>query len=166
MNNLSTRKQDFIAARHQVMDCIRIFENDALEHISQIRRIDNQPEWILFFASFFNLITSRKEIPLAIESCQRLLNAYELLFTISSTTNDNVSSFKKQFLVSGQKIMADGNCLLMANYCESNKDKDFWYNFRDSWNKRWQMILETNMIFNTEKESASTFWNDDDLDLF
>ena len=166
LNNLSTRKQDFIAARHQVMDCIRIFENDALLHISQIRRIDNQPEWILFFASFFNLITSRKEIPLAIESCQRLLNAYELLFTISSTTNDNVSSFKKQFLVSGQKIMADGNCLLMANYCESNKDKDFWYNFRDSWNKRWQMILETNMIFNTEKESASTFWNDDDLDLF
>lgn len=166
LNNPSTQKQDFIAARHQVMDCICIFENDALEHISQIRQIDNQPEWILFFASFPNLLTSKKEIPLAIENCQLLLNAYELLFTICSITNDNVSSFKEKFLISGRKIMDNDNCLLMANYCESNKDKDFWYNFRDSWNKRWQMILETNMIFNTEKESASTFWDDDDLDFF
>lgn len=166
LNNPSTQKQDFIAARHQVMDCICIFEGNAIEHISQIKQIDNQSKWRFFFSSFLKLEPCKKEILFAIENCQLLLNAYELFFTICSITNDNVSSFKEKFLMSGQKIMDNDNCLLMANYCESNKDKDFWNNFSDSWDKRWQMILETNMIFNTEKEPVSTFWDDEDLDLF
>lgn len=165
LNNPSTREQDFLAARHQVMDCVRIFENDFLEHVSQIRGIDNQSEWKYFFLSFFNLLKCRKEIPLAIESSRRLLLSYKLLFTISSETNDDLSSLKNQFQQTEKKIMANGTCLLMANYCESNDDKDFWYDFRNLWEENWHMILDTNLILSSE-QNLSSFWEDDDLEIF
>lgn len=149
------------------MDCIRVFKNDIIEHIKQIRQIDNQSEAKFFLASWISLIKCKKESAFAVETIKRLLDAYKLLFIISSNTQDDISSLVNTFEENKNEIMAGDNCLLMAAYCKHQTDKDFWYGLSNLWDEQKLFLSESVEVFGNEDKNEPSFWdnNIDDIDL-
>lgn len=165
LKNPRKKEKELDCARREVMDCIRVFKNDILEHIKQIRQIDNQSTSKFFLTSWFSLIKCQKESAFAIDTVKLLMNAYELLFVISSNTQDDISSILNCFDENKNEIMAGDNCLLMAAYCKNIEEKNFWYGLSDLWDKEKDFYFESVEVFGYEKEPA--FWDDeiDDIDL-
>lgn len=167
MDNPQKKEDELNFARRQVMDCIRVFKNDAVEHIKQIRQIDNQSEAKFFFSSWISLVKCKKESAFAIETINRLMDAYKLLFIISANTQDDISSLVNNFEENKNEIMAGDNCLLMAAYCKHKEDKDFWYGLSDLWDEQKKFLFESVDFFENEEDSESSFWDNDsdDVDL-
>lgn len=170
LNNPQKKDDELNFARRQVMDCIRIFKNDVIEHIDKIRQIDNQPTIKFFFSSWVSLMKCKEESRFAIDTIERLLNAYHLLFVICSNTQDNISSLVKGFDASKNEITSGDNCLLMAAYCKNKEDKEFWYGLSDLWDEKRELFLEGVDVFrdNTnDTDNKTSFWDDeiDDIDF-
>ena len=165
MDNPDQKNEELGFARRKVMECIRVFENDVMESIQQIRNIDNQSSTKFLLTSWTSLRKCKKESEWAIETTKRLLNAYEFLFTISAQTRDNRSTFEKNFEYMKKEIIGEDNCLLMAAYCKEDKDKEFWYNLSDTWDKQEKFHLETIEAFGNEAATGSSFWDDDPDDI-
>lgn len=165
LNNPQKREEELDFARRQVMDCIRVFKNDITEHIRQIRQIDNQSESRFILASWLYLIKCNKETAFAIDTVKKLMDAYKLLFIISSHTQDDISSLIKNFDENKNEIMADDNCLLMAAYCKYKDDKDFWYGLSDLWDEQKVFFYESVEVFSGKNESSFWYEEIDDVDL-
>lgn len=161
LDNPHKKAEELGFARRQIMDCIKVFKNDIVTHISVIREIDqySKPESIL--KSWFSLAKCKKEVPFAIETVKRLMEAYRLLFIICSHTNDNTSSLVNNYYSDKKEIMNDDNCLLMAAYCEKKDDKDFWYNFSDLWDEQKKFFDESVEVFKNSKKNETSFWDED-----
>ena len=167
LNNPQKKEEELDVARRQVMDCIRVFENDVIEHINQIRQIYNQSEAQFFLTSLISLIKCKKESKFAIETIKRLVDAYKLLFIIASNTQDDSLSLINTFEEIKNKIMAGDNCLLMADYCKRKTDKDFWYGLSDLWDEQKSFFSESVEVFGYEDKNETSFWDNDidDIDL-
>lgn len=169
LNNPKIKEYELGFARRQVMDCIRVFKNDIIEHIEQIRCIDNQSPTEFFLTSCFSLRKCKKETAYAIETVKRLIDAYKLLFIIVSNTQEDSSSLEKNFDEIKNEILAEDNCLLMGDYCKDRKDKDFWYGLSDLWDEQKNFLSESTKVFRNEKEEENerSFWDeeDDNIDL-
>lgn len=167
LNNPQKKEEELDEARRQVMDCISVFKNDIIKHIEKIRQIDNQSEAKFFLSSWPTLIKCQKESTFAIETIKRLLDAYKLLFTIASNTQDDISSLIDTFEKNKNEIMAKDNCLLMAAYCKHQTDKDFWYGLSDLWDEQKLFLSESVEVFGNEDKNEPSFWdnNIDDVDL-
>lgn len=165
LDNPSKKNVELGFARRQVMDCIRVFKNDVMESIQQIRQIDNQSDTKFLLTSWTSIRKCKKESEWAIETTKRLLDAYNFLFTISAHTQDDISSFERNFEDMKKEIMGEDNYLLMAAYCKKDEDKEFWYNLSDTWNEQKQFHSETTEAFGNETENESSFWDDDSDDI-
>lgn len=167
LNNPQKKEKELDFARRQVMDCIRVFKNDIIEHIKQIRQIDNQSETKFLLASWISLIKCKKESAFAIETIKRLLDAYSLLFIISSNTQDDISSLVNSFEENKNEIMAEDNCLLMAAYCKHQTDKNFWYGLSNLWDEQKLFFSESVEVFGNKDKNEPSFWDNDidDIDL-
>jgi hypothetical protein len=161
LDNPHKKEKELDFVRGQVMECIKVFKNDIITHISVIREIDqlSKPEYIL--KSWFSLAKCKKELPFAIETAKRLMEAYRLLFIICSHTNDNTSSLVKNYYSDKEEIINDDVCLLMAAYCEKKDDKDFWYNLSDLWDEQKKFFDETIEVFKNSKKNETGFWDED-----
>ena len=167
LDNPSKRDAELDVARRQVMDCISVFKNEAIEHIYQIRSIDNQSNSKFFFSSWASLIKCNNESSFAIETTKRLLEAYKLLFIISAHAQDNISSLYESYKNCKKDIIAGDNCLLMADYCKHESDKEFWYSLSDTWDKNEDFFEESVEIFSKEEDDKDSFWDDDaNIDIF
>jgi len=167
LNNPQKKEEELDVARRQVMDCIRVLKNDIIEHIKQIRQIDNQSKEKFILTSWISLIKCNKESAFAIETIKRLLEAYRLLFIISSNTQDDISSLVNTFEENKNEIMVGDNCLLMAAYCKHKTDKDFWYRLSNLWDEQKLFFSESVEVFGNEDKNEPLFWDNDidDLDL-
>lgn len=167
MNNPQKRENELDSARQKVMECIRVFKNNILEYINEIRKIDNQSRSKFLFTSIFSLKKSKENTALAIETLKMLMDAYKLLALISSKSHDNISSLVKNFEEIRREVISGDNCLLMANYCKEETDKKFWYELIDLWDKQKEFFSESMEIFGNENEVEYPFWDNemDDVNL-
>lgn len=165
MNNPKKRDEELGFARRQVMDCIRVFENDVMEHIEKVRQIDNSSDFYFWFSSISSVGKCKKEIEFAMSTLYRLLNAYELLFVIAANTTDDITSLEKQYDAMRTEIIAGDNCLLMAAYCKKKEDKDYWYGLSSFLETRKKFFLEGREVFGIETNDDNFFWDDDGDDI-
>lgn len=161
LDNPHKKEQELDFARRQVMDCIRVFKNDLISHISVFREIDQYSETENLFKSWFSLVKCKKEMSLAIETVKRLLEAYKLLFMICSNSNDNISSIESSYYIDRKEIMSDDNCLLMAAYCVNKADKEFWCNLSSLWDEQKKFFDESMEVFRDSNKEENVFWDDE-----
>ena len=161
LDNPHKKEKELDFVRRQVMDCIKVFKNDIITHISVIREIDQYSKSETILKSWFSLAKCRKEVPFATETVKRLMEAYKLLFIICSQTNDNASSLMNNYNQVRKEIMNDDNCILMAAYCEKEDHKNFWYNLSDLWDEQKKFLAETIEVFKNSKKNEAGFWDED-----
>lgn len=161
LDNPNKKVEELGFARRQVMDCIRVFKNDIITHISVIREIDQYSKPELVLKSWFSLAKCRKEVPFATQTVKALIEAYKLLFIICTQTTDNISSLVYNHDQVGKEIMNDDNCILMAAYCEKEEDKEFWYNLSGLWTEQKHLFAESVEVFKDSKKNEASFWDDD-----
>lgn len=163
LDNPHKKDAELDTARHRVMECIRVFKNDIIEHIAQIRQIENQSIWKWYLLSWVLAYKCRKESSFAFETVKRLMDAYRLLFIISAHTQDNSTSLVKNFEEIKNEIMEEDNCMLMAAYSKDEEVKEFWYGLSDSWDelKNFQVNCTDQFGIEDEEDDETSFWDED-----
>jgi hypothetical protein len=124
-NESRNKKLDVAVERFR--NCIRKLEEGIEQSISVIKRIDDQDKFSFRVSSVLTLPYCRWNSRNAICYTKNLLRALELQVLAGICANDEVGVLVNLCDEIERNLCDNGDALLMAEYCEKDEEKEFWY---------------------------------------
>ncbi len=126
-SDIEKRNKKLDGAMDKLGYCIRKLEGGIEESIRAIKRIDDQDKFRFTVSSVLTLRNCRWNSRNAICYTKNLLRALELQVLAGICENDEVGVLVNLCDEIEKNLCDNGNALLMAEYCEKDEEKEFWY---------------------------------------
>ncbi len=126
-SDIKSRNEKLNGAVERFRDCIREFEEGIEQSIRAIKRIDDQDKFRFTVSSVLTLRNCRWNSRNAICYTKNLLRALELQVLAGICANDEVGVLINMCDEIERNLCDNGDALLMAEYCEKDEEKEFWY---------------------------------------
>lgn len=126
-SDIEKRNKKLDGAMDKLGYCIRKLEGGIEENIRAIKRIDDQDKFRFTVSSVLTLRNCRWNSKNAICYTKNLLKALELQVLAGICENDEVGVLVNLCDEIERNLCDNGDALLMAEYCEKDEEKEFWY---------------------------------------